>query len=588
MVALLGLRRSGAGWRRALGVVVGCGVLAGANMSIPAASAASPEVLEPFSANAGFGFLALEDVVVNNSELEGSIAALGAISSTNPNGYPVLHQAAGRPDYTVPLIDGAPVRILAQRFTGTGSFDVTSRDDSGTTAPGSPEATAAVRLGDIAGLTGSARGGGPRGDFLRVTNPAGGHLDLKQVPADAGVDALATAKAQVADYFPGLREHIAAVDSCLTAISGDGALGNRVTTATENGMVYVSGFATDRPNVIDYDAIAGKTVKLDRAAGWYPTAAAPLIIRVPAGTVEIGQLRFEGWSAHASAQQDYARSILLDLSQVDGAVRIDGTELGAVWGPRADVTYDSGITTNGQWLVRNLVSNGGGELHQHTFEGRLSCGATSSPGDPGAGATLDSVVRVPGASDKTLPSDGGTVVDSVAYTGLTPGATYTLRGVIMGHDGGATAVSTTIDFRPAAADGIVEVSFNLTPAQARTHAGQRLVVFEHLTAAGEPVAEHTDLADEDQTFRVAALQPETQAPSAVTPDGGSSVPSAPATGSPQPGDIGGRNDHKGAAGGVLPATGAAVGIGVPLGAALLVGVGVALVRRSRRHAPATH
>ncbi|MDI9913869.1 hypothetical protein [Rhodococcus sp. IEGM 1379] len=60
------------------------------------------------------------DTYLNNSELEGSIASFGSVSSGNQNGYPVLHQAAGEADYTVPRVDGVPVRILADQFTGPG------------------------------------------------------------------------------------------------------------------------------------------------------------------------------------------------------------------------------------------------------------------------------------------------------------------------------------------------------------------------------------------------------------------------------------------------------------------------------------
>ena len=150
------------------------------------ATAAGPTTFNPFDINRGFTVLATGNVNVNSSEIEGSVAALGSISSGNPNGFPVQHTVAGEPGYTVPTIDGTPVRILADRFIGSGSFDISNRDDSGTIAPGSPEANAAVKLANIAGLSGSARGGGVGDaagqDFFRITNPDNGVLDLKTVP----------------------------------------------------------------------------------------------------------------------------------------------------------------------------------------------------------------------------------------------------------------------------------------------------------------------------------------------------------------------------------------------------------------------
>lgn len=64
----------------------------------------------------------------------------------------------------------------------------------------------------------------------------------------------------------------------------------------QGGMVFPSGFAADRPNVIDYADIVGKTIKMDQADGYVPTADAPLVIRVAEGATSIGALNFEGWS----------------------------------------------------------------------------------------------------------------------------------------------------------------------------------------------------------------------------------------------------------------------------------------------------
>ncbi|HET6302457.1 collagen-binding domain-containing protein [Microbacterium sp.] len=129
----------------ALAVSLGAGAVAlGA-----AAPAAAAESIDPFSINNGFTVVARGDVVVNNSELEGSIAVFGSISSGKQNGYAVVHKVAGEPDYTVPTIDGVPVRLLAQSFTGSGSFEITN---NGAPSAAVPEATASVRLASVDGL----------------------------------------------------------------------------------------------------------------------------------------------------------------------------------------------------------------------------------------------------------------------------------------------------------------------------------------------------------------------------------------------------------------------------------------------------
>ncbi|PFG16249.1 choice-of-anchor A domain-containing protein [Propionicimonas paludicola] len=343
----------------------------------PAQAASS--TFNPFDVNQGFTVVTKGDAYLNNSEFEGSIAVLGSISSGNQNGYPMIHQAAGTPDYVVPTIDGVPVRILADRFVGSGGFELSNRDDSHTISPTSPEATAVLKLADIAGLTGSARGGGngPAAgtDFLRVTNSSGGILDLKTVPyRGSTVSSLKSEKSSAAAYFGELDAKVARANQCLASLYDPTlAASNQVAVANDGGMVFVSGFATDRPNVIDYSQIAGKTIKMDRANGYRPTASAPLIIRVAPGTTTLGQLRFEGWSSQRGAQQDLARYILLDLSQVTGAVSVDGLEMGAIWAPQASLNFSSGITTNGQWFAQNLTSAGGGEIHHHAFLGELPC-----------------------------------------------------------------------------------------------------------------------------------------------------------------------------------------------------------------------
>ncbi|WP_290371129.1 collagen-binding domain-containing protein [Ruania halotolerans] len=478
-------------------------VAAGTLLGAASPAVAAPTTFNPFDVNDGFTVVSQGDIHLNNSELEGSVAAFGTVSSGNPNGYPVVHTVAGEPDYTVPMVDGVPVRILAQEFSGSGSFDISNRDDSGTIAADSSEANALVKLVTIDGLTGSARSGGTGnaagGDFLRVTNADAGVLDLKSASYDdAEVADLQTAESTIAGYLPGVDAQVEQTNQCLEAMySPELGLSNDVTVTDEGGLVYVEDFTDDRPNVIGYDDIAGKTIKLDRADGYQPTADAPLVIQVPEGTTELSQLRFEGWSAQAGAQQDLARFIMLDLSAVSGEVAVNGHDLGAIWAPDADLNVNSGITTNGQWFARNVTTAGGGEIHHHTFAGKLPCSeAQVTP-------VIGSAASVVGSDEKVLPVTGGSVVDTVTYEGLTPGVEYELAGSIRTSGTGEdTGIAASASFVPEVADGSVDVIFEITGEQVADYDGQSLVVFEYLTAGGELVAEHTDPHDQAQTFTV--------------------------------------------------------------------------------------
>ena len=109
-----------------------------------------------------------------------------------------------------------------------------------------------------------------------------------------------------------------------------------------------------------------------------------------------------------------------------------------------------------------------------------------------------------------------TVTDTVAYTNLMPGLTYTMRGEIHlknadGTDGGVhtvggKAVTAEATFTPAEANGSVEMTFTF---DASALADRTLVVFESCYEVGpdgeELIAIHADIADLDQTVEVYSI-----------------------------------------------------------------------------------
>ena len=113
-----------------------------------------------------------------------------------------------------------------------------------------------------------------------------------------------------------------------------------------------------------------------------------------------------------------------------------------------------------------------------------------------------------------------TLVDTVTYKGLTAGKTYVLKGTIMdkasGQPIGVTAETT---FTAEAADGSVKVTFTFDTTQLQ---GKTLVVFETLyDTQDNPIVDHSDLNDEDQTVTV-PVKP--QNPPVVTGDDSSPMP----------------------------------------------------------------
>ena len=103
------------------------------------------------------------------------------------------------------------------------------------------------------------------------------------------------------------------------------------------------------------------------------------------------------------------------------------------------------------------------------------------------------------------PTGKITIVDVVEHTGLTPGETYTISGVLMDKATGepllldGAIVTAEVEFTPESADGTVELTYTL---DASLFAGTSIVVFETLYSDGVEIAAHTDINDEAQTVEI--------------------------------------------------------------------------------------
>ncbi|MCR5367163.1 VaFE repeat-containing surface-anchored protein [Eubacterium sp.] len=124
-------------------------------------------------------------------------------------------------------------------------------------------------------------------------------------------------------------------------------------------------------------------------------------------------------------------------------------------------------------------------------------------------ATGDSVARV---------SEEVTIVDTVTYTNLTVGNTYTVKGVLMVKETGkklldadGKPVTAETTFKAEKLDGTVDVVFTFDSSLLE---GETLVVFEDIYRKDIHVATHTDIEDENQTIRFPKVK--TKAEDAVT------------------------------------------------------------------------
>lgn len=114
-----------------------------------------------------------------------------------------------------------------------------------------------------------------------------------------------------------------------------------------------------------------------------------------------------------------------------------------------------------------------------------------------------SAINSRSAGKIAISSANDEIVDTVTYSGLNGGDSYTLEGVIYKSDDRAFAnpiAKADVNFTAQASAGKQDVVFTFDSA-AKVSAGNKLVVTEVLKSAdGTIIAEHKDLADADQTI----------------------------------------------------------------------------------------
>lgn len=99
-----------------------------------------------------------------------------------------------------------------------------------------------------------------------------------------------------------------------------------------------------------------------------------------------------------------------------------------------------------------------------------------------------------------------TLVDTVAYSNLLPGKTYSLTGTLVDQSSGeflddrnGNPITSTVEFTPENANGTVDVTFTFDSSLLN---GKTLVAFEELQYTGIRIATHNDINDIDQTVNI--------------------------------------------------------------------------------------
>ena len=162
-------------------------------------------------------------------------------------------------------------------------------------------------------------------------------------------------------------------------------------------------------------------------------------------------------------------------------------------------TFDASALTGKAVVVFETLYIGEEEVTSHTNIEDEGQTVTFVEGPKiGTTATVDGQHTV-------APSGEVTIVDEVAYSGLTPGETYSISGILMDKATGepllvdGAEVTAEVEFTPEAADGTVELTYTL---DASALAGTTIVVFETLYSGGVEIAAHADINDEAQTVEI--------------------------------------------------------------------------------------
>ena len=162
-------------------------------------------------------------------------------------------------------------------------------------------------------------------------------------------------------------------------------------------------------------------------------------------------------------------------------------------------TFDGSALLGKSVVVFETLYQGENEVTAHTDIEDEGQTVTFVEGPKiGTTATVD-------GSHTASPVGEVTIVDEVAYSGLTPGKTYKISGVLMDKATNHpllvddSEITAEVEFTPEEPSGTVELTYTL---DASSLAGTSIVVFETLYSDGVEIAAHTDINDEAQTVEI--------------------------------------------------------------------------------------
>ena len=273
-------------------------------------------------------------------------------------------------------------------------------------------------------------------------------------------------------------------------------------TGLDAGGTLIIEVTNKRPNI---STVA--TNKDNGSKSIDPAANAKILDKVTAGDLTVGHVY-------------YARGVLCYLDEEGNAVRIkeEGQDVifesEKVTATSSELTLDVNFTFDASAYAGKTIV-----VYEYLKDQTLE----NADRNPNVGQHTDKedqnqmiTVRNPeirtsatdkADNDKIIDRNNNvTIVDTVTYTDLTPGVTYTLRGRLMDSEtsevivSGGAEVTATKAFRPEASNGSTTLEFTFDASAIENP----VVVFEKLFVGDSEIASHEDISDLDQTLNFTA------------------------------------------------------------------------------------
>ncbi len=284
-------------------------------------------------------------------------------------------------------------------------------------------------------------------------------------------------------------------------------------------------------------------------SGWYPvtvTAGATSDVQVAdTPVVSIGTSTHDSETGDESSLADDSVTIVDTVSYESLAPDVEYVISGELHLVAADGT-DAGVIASAETTFSPAKASGNADV-TFSFDGSALSGRTvvafetltrdgavvathSDLTDKGQSVSFPRIkteLADEGGSHEVFGDETITLVDTVSYENLKPGAAYIMTGRLVDSesgdeitDEGGVPIIATTKFTPEKTVGSVEVRFVLS---ASLVAGRKAVAFEDCSHEGKKVAIHADVHDEAQTVTVPRIH--TVAHDATTGAGVSSATS---------------------------------------------------------------